>query len=121
MSFWLKNLKPGRAEIRFPKFQLRKSCSLKSLLRSSGVSSVFSNSADSSGVSPRTVRLVKALQEVSLEVDETMSEDRGISDVTLDFSVPPRVTFDRPFLLIIYDELTRFILLMGKITNPKDI
>uniref|UniRef100_UPI003AB0B284 protein Z-dependent protease inhibitor-like n=1 Tax=Centroberyx gerrardi TaxID=166262 RepID=UPI003AB0B284 len=123
MSFWLSNLKPGRAEIRFPKFQLRKSYSLESLLRSSGVSSVFSDSADFSGVSPKkkTLTLVKALHEVSLEVEETKSADGGRSDAKLDFSVPPRITFDRPFMLVIYDELTGFVLLIGKIIDPRDI
>ncbi|KAM4633761.1 uncharacterized protein ACJ7VT_020966 [Polymixia lowei] len=122
MNFWLNNLKPGRAEIRIPKFRLRKSYSLDRLLRSSGVSSVFSDSADFSGVSPKkTLKLGKALHEVTLEVDETKSGHRGSSDVKLDFSVPPRITYDRPFIIVIYDELTGFIPLIGKIMDPRDI
>ncbi|KAM3860875.1 uncharacterized protein ACN63O_015136 [Diretmus argenteus] len=122
MSFWLSNLKPGRAEIRFPKFQLRKSYSLERLLRNSGVSSVFTNSANFSGVSPKkTLKLIKALHEVTLEVEETKSEDGGRSDVELDFSVPPRINFDRPFIFIIYDEFTGFVLVIGKIIDPREI
>ncbi|XP_059212524.1 alpha-1-antiproteinase-like [Centropristis striata] len=120
MSFWLSNLKPGRAEIRFPKFQLRKSYSLESLLRKSGVSSIFSDSADFSGVSQKTLKLVKAPHEVMLEVEETKSEDRARPDIMLDFSVPPRITFNKPFMLIIYDDLTGLVLLMGRIIDPTD-
>lgn len=122
MSFWLSNLKPGRAEIRFPKFQLRKSYSLESLLRKAGVSSVFSHSANFSGISQKkTLKLIKAPHEVMLEVEETKSEDGGRPDILLDFSVPPRITFDRPFMLIIYDDVTGLVLLIGRITDPTDV
>ncbi|KAM7395764.1 hypothetical protein PAMA_007172 [Pampus argenteus] len=120
MSFWLSNLKPGRAEIRFPKFQLRKSYRLESLLRNSGVSSIFSDSADFSGISKKMLKL-KAPHEVLLEVEETKSEDRRGLDITLDFSVPPRITFDRPFMLIIYDNLTGLVLLIGRILDPTNV
>ncbi|XP_022066034.2 alpha-1-antiproteinase 2-like [Acanthochromis polyacanthus] len=122
MSFWLSNLKPGRAEIRLPKFQLRKSYSLERLLRNAGVSSVFSRSADFSGISQKkTLELIKAPHEVLLEVEETKSENGARPDIMLDFSVPPRITFDRPFMLIIYDDLTGLILLIGRIIDPTKV
>ncbi|XP_040919839.1 alpha-1-antiproteinase F-like [Toxotes jaculatrix] len=122
MSFWLSNLKPGRAEIRFPKFRLKQSYSLESLLRNSGVSSVFSESADFSGISSKkTLQLIKAPHVVMLEVEETTSEDAGRPDIMLDFSVPQRITFDRPFMLIIYDELTGLVLIIGRIIDPTDV
>ncbi|KAM9356318.1 thyroxine-binding globulin-like [Pholidichthys leucotaenia] len=122
MSFWLSNLKPGRAEIRFPKFQLRKSYSLESLLRNAGVSSMFTPSADFSGISQKMkLSLVKASHEVMLDVAETKLHNRRNPHIMLDFAVPPRITFDRPFMLIIYDNLTGLILLIGRITDPTDI
>ncbi|KAL3052858.1 hypothetical protein OYC64_005390 [Pagothenia borchgrevinki] len=121
MSFWLSNLKPGRAEILFPKFHLRKSYNLDSLLRNSGVSSIFSDSADFARISRKTLKLVKAPHEVMLEVEETESEDGGRPDILLDFSVPPRITFNRPFMLIIYDDLTGLILFMGRIIDPTEV
>uniref|UniRef100_A0A3Q1B6A9 Serpin domain-containing protein n=2 Tax=Amphiprion ocellaris TaxID=80972 RepID=A0A3Q1B6A9_AMPOC len=67
MNFWLSHLKPGRAEIRFPKFQLRKSYGLERLLRNAGVSSVFSRSADFSGISQKkTLELIKVLKMQSI-------------------------------------------------------
>uniref|UniRef100_A0A8P4KBS7 Serpin domain-containing protein n=1 Tax=Dicentrarchus labrax TaxID=13489 RepID=A0A8P4KBS7_DICLA len=103
-------------------FQLRKSYSLESLLKNSGVSSIFSDSADFSGISSKTtLKLVKAPHEVMLEVEETKSEDGGRPDIMLDFSVPPRITFNRPFMLIIYDDLTGLVLLIGRIIDPTDV
>uniref|UniRef100_A0A8C2Z0E3 Uncharacterized protein n=1 Tax=Cyclopterus lumpus TaxID=8103 RepID=A0A8C2Z0E3_CYCLU len=91
-------------------FQLRKSYSLESLLRNSGVSSVFSHSADFSGISQKTLKLTK-----------TKYEDGGRPDIMLDFSIPTRITFNRPFMLIIYDDLTGLVLLMGRIIDPTDV
>ncbi|XP_023286059.1 alpha-1-antitrypsin-like protein CM55-MS [Seriola lalandi dorsalis] len=122
MSFWLRNLKPGRAEIRFPKFQLRKSYSLEKLLRNSGVSSVFSDSADFSGLSSKKkLQLIKAPHVVTLEVEESKSVDGARPDIMLDFSVPQRITFDRPFMLIMYEVLTGLVLIMGRVIDPTDV
>ncbi|XP_072218561.1 alpha-1-antitrypsin-like protein GS55-MS isoform X1 [Leuresthes tenuis] len=121
MSFWVSNLKPGRAEIRFPKFQLRKSYSLESLLRNAGVSSIFSQRTNFAGIAKKKMlELIKAPHEVMLEVGESKLEDRGRPDIQLDFSVPQRITFDRPFMLIVYDDLTGIVLLIGRITDPTD-
>uniref|UniRef100_A0A674NQ01 Alpha-1-antiproteinase-like n=1 Tax=Takifugu rubripes TaxID=31033 RepID=A0A674NQ01_TAKRU len=122
MSFWLSNLKPGRAEILFPKFQLRRSYNVKNLLKNSGASSLFSDAPDFSGLSEKeTLRLVKASQEVMLEVEEAKLEEGGGYDVPLDFSVPPRITFNRPFVLLTYDHVTGLVLLMGRISDPADV
>ncbi|KAM4713101.1 alpha-1-antiproteinase F-like [Anableps anableps] len=121
MSFWLSNLKPGRAEIRFPKFQLRKSYSLESILRDAGISSLYLNAANSSS-ERRKLKLEEARHEVMLEVEESGSGERGKwTDVPLDFSVPQRITFDRPFVFIIYDHETGLVLLVGRITDPTNV
>ncbi|KAJ8270040.1 hypothetical protein GJAV_G00109700 [Gymnothorax javanicus] len=51
MKFWLTNLKPGRAEIRIPKFVLRKSYPLQSILKPTVVQTLFTDSVDLSGFS----------------------------------------------------------------------
>lgn len=66
-------------------------------------------------------RRTQAPHEVMLEVEETKSDDGGRPDITLDFSVPPRITFNRPFMLIIYDHLTGLVLLIGRIIDPTEV
>lgn len=51
-------------------------------------------------------------------VEESSEEGRGNSDTSIDKLVPHRITFDRPFMLIVYDETTGAIVLMGKIMDP---
>uniref|UniRef100_A0A3B5AHC5 Serpin domain-containing protein n=1 Tax=Stegastes partitus TaxID=144197 RepID=A0A3B5AHC5_9TELE len=105
---------------------LMKSYSLESLLRNAGVSSIFSHSADFSGISQKkTLKLIKVKNE--LNITFFFAEMRNcetnsfLPDIMLDFSVPPRITFDRPFMLIIYDDLTGLILLIGRIIDPTHV
>lgn len=66
-------------------------------------------------------RDTQAPHEVMLEVEETKLKDGGRPDILLDFSIPPRITFNRPFMLIIYDDLTGLVLLIGRIIDPTDV
>ncbi|KAI1897807.1 hypothetical protein AGOR_G00087070 [Albula goreensis] len=120
MNFWLNNLKSGWAEVRLPRFVLRKLYPLKTILKPTGVRTLFTDSADLSGFTPHKKLGLQALHEAILEVDETELENHGAKDTMLDFSEPQRIVFDRPFTLLIYHEPTGAILLMGKITNPAE-
>lgn len=60
-------------------------------------------------------------QEVLLEVEERKLNRGGRPDIHLDFSLPPRITFNRPFMIIIYDYLTGLVVLVGRIVDPTEI
>lgn len=63
----------------------------------------------------------QAPHEVMPEVEQTKSEDGGRPDITLDFSVAPTITFNRPFMLIIYDDLMGLVQLKGRIIDHTDV
>lgn len=115
-----------------------------------GITTVFSDTADVSRIlQERALRLVKvkkkeeeiqhcvlknhnaliftfycncqSVQEVTLEVEEAELDRGGRPDIHLDFSVPPRIIFNRPFMIIIYDYFTGIVLLMGRIVDPTDV
>lgn len=56
-----------------------------------------------------------------LEVEEAKQEEGRSHDVPLDFSVPPRIAFNRPFVLVAYDSVTGLVLLMGRISEPAHV
>ncbi|XP_035278885.1 serpin A3-3-like [Anguilla anguilla] len=117
MKFWLTNLKPGRAEIRLPKFVLRRLYPLQSILKPTAVQTLFTDLVDLSGFFPNRKLGLQAMHEAILEVDETESESQGGKSAMLDFSEPQSIIFDHPFMLLIYHEPTGTILLIGKLTN----
>lgn len=54
-----------------------------------------------------------------LTIDETGTEAAGATVLeAIPMSVPPEVSFDRPFTLIILDTHTQTPLFVGKVVNP---
>lgn len=52
---------------------------------------------------------------------ETKFHRGGGPDIHLDFSVPPRITFNRPFVMVVYDSVTGLVVMMARIVDPTDV
>uniref|UniRef100_A0A8C4RUU7 Thyroxine-binding globulin n=1 Tax=Erpetoichthys calabaricus TaxID=27687 RepID=A0A8C4RUU7_ERPCA len=114
---WKKNL---RLAIYVPKFSVSASYSLQKVLSEMGITDIFSDEADLSGITDETkLKVSKIVHKAVLDVDETGSEAAaGTGAEIIPMSLPPSITFDRPFLILILDHNTKSILFMGKIVNP---
>ncbi|XP_062858433.1 serpin peptidase inhibitor, clade A (alpha-1 antiproteinase, antitrypsin), member 10a [Trichomycterus rosablanca] len=115
---WVARLKKTKLEVQLPRFSLDQTFSLKQSLPSLGMSKILDSSTDLSGISKSSsLKLSEALQKVSVEVDEGQGSDASSSSSLLD-SLPPRLTFNRPFLFLIYHEATKSLLHMGRVVDP---
>uniref|UniRef100_A0A8C9ALB2 Serpin domain-containing protein n=1 Tax=Prolemur simus TaxID=1328070 RepID=A0A8C9ALB2_PROSS len=62
----------------------------------------------------------KAEHRAELTVDEEGAEEEDVSDLQdLDKNFLPALHFNRPFLLLVFEEGSRSLLFMGKVLNPK--
>ncbi|KAJ7409289.1 Alpha-1-antitrypsin [Willisornis vidua] len=120
VSKWEKSLQRWRIEVHIPKLSVSGTYDLKKILMNLGVTDVFSDQADLSGITGKLdVKVSKAAHKALLKIHENGTEAAAVTSVDIvPFSAPPVIKFNRPFLLLIVDQYTQSILFMGKIVNP---
>nr|KAF6502552.1 hypothetical protein HJG59_016317 [Molossus molossus] len=108
------------ASLLLPKLSISGTYDLETFLGKLGIARVFSNGAELSGISEEVpLKLSKALHKAVLTIDEKGTEAAGATLLeAIPMSIPPTVTFNRPFLTIIYDRNTKSPLFVGKVVNP---
>ena len=100
-------------KVRFPKFQLKSSIDLNSILAAIGLSELFSDNADFSPMSDAPLYLNKMKQDVEIEVDEkgtlaqavTITSLASLSEIVKKDKTPTMAEFyaNRPFIYFIRD------------------
>lgn len=120
LSKFLKNRQTRSANLHFPKLSISGTYTLNTVLSSMGITKVFSNGADLSGVTEEApLKLSKALHKAVLTIDEKGTEAAGATFLeAIPMSLPPEVKYNRPFLVVIYEHHTKSPLFVGKVVNP---
>ncbi|CAJ0947612.1 unnamed protein product [Ranitomeya imitator] len=103
-----------------PKFSISGELDLVKELEHFGIIEVFSDDADLSGITGDSrLKVSKAVHKAVLKVDEEGTEAAAATAIGITkFSLPPRVTFDRPFLFTIYNKDISTDIFTGRIINP---
>ncbi|XP_054422935.1 alpha-1-antitrypsin-like [Pteronotus mesoamericanus] len=108
------------ASLHLPKLSISGTYDLKTALSNMGITKVFSDAADLSGISEGTsLKLSKALHKAVLTIDGNGTEHSGTT--LLEEHARFRyliIKFNRPFLVIVMDERTNIPLFVGKMVNP---
>uniref|UniRef100_A0A663M4B7 Alpha-1-antitrypsin-like n=1 Tax=Athene cunicularia TaxID=194338 RepID=A0A663M4B7_ATHCN len=130
VSKWEKFLQDRKIHLHVPKFSISGTYDVKRIVKQMGMIDLFTEQADLSGITEDEEggRLfcfvsLQVIHRAMLNVHENGTEVVGatVKEVTWrsgDFPHPPRVRFNRPFLLVILDKYTRTVLFIGKIVNP---
>ena len=58
------------------------------------------------------------LHKAFVSVDEKGTEAAAVTQVIWITSMPPQLVCDRPFLIVIHEDVSGAILFMGRIANP---
>ncbi|XP_059135114.1 alpha-1-antitrypsin-like [Peromyscus eremicus] len=117
---FLYNRHTRSANLYFPKLSISGTYDLETVLSPLGITQVFSNGADLSGITEDVpLKLNKAMHKAVLTIDERGTEAAGATVLeAIPMSVPPEVNFDKPFIAIIYDSHTQSPLFVGKVVDP---
>ncbi|XP_069462602.1 alpha-1-antiproteinase-like [Ambystoma mexicanum] len=117
---WMKSMHFSTIDLHMPRFSISGTLDLKDLLQKMGVTDVFCDQADLSGItSACKLKVSKALHKAVLSVDEKGTEAAAATALQLvPLCLPPTIKFDRPFLVVIYETETKSYLFTGKIVNP---
>ncbi|XP_010002035.1 PREDICTED: alpha-1-antitrypsin-like [Chaetura pelagica] len=124
VSSWLKSLEYREIYLDLPKFSISGYYDVKSLFEKMGVTEVFSDQADLSGVAENSnLKVSKAIHKAMVDVSENGTEAAAVTLIEIiaesaEFPPPPHIKFNRPFLMMIIDKSTDGVLFMGRIVNP---
>ncbi|XP_060684967.1 alpha-1-antiproteinase-like [Hemiscyllium ocellatum] len=119
---WVQQLAHHKQQcvLRFPKVSLSLSYGLKNILAKMGVRDLFTFAANLSGISEsENLKVSQVSHKAVLDIDEKSTEAAGATGVgIIPMSLPPTLAFNRPFILIIYEENTNNILFVGRLKDP---
>lgn len=121
----LADVEPAPLTVSLPKFALTERLPLTRALADLGMVTAFDErAADFSGmVSPDAglpvLYVQDAVHQAHVSVDERGTQAAAATAVVVSTrGVAPSLTFDRPFVFLIVDRLTRSILFMGRLEDP---
>ncbi|KAL4623178.1 alpha-1-antitrypsin-like [Arapaima gigas] len=121
---WHKWMKKMECQVFLPKCSISTSYSLQQILIKMGITDIFSEKANFTGISEKQSLLVsQVIHKATLDIDETGTTGSAVTQILvkpLSFSSSLTLKFDRPFMVIIYHHDVKSILFMGKIVNPVD-
>lgn len=121
IAFWHSNMNDGYGfHLNFPKFELDFDLSLKDALSNLGMGVAFTDMADLSGINGAGGLVVSEVKhKCYIKLDEAGTEAAGATSIGIGVtSMPPTITFNKPFLFVISERNTGSILFLGKISNP---
>ncbi|XP_056233247.1 serine protease inhibitor 2.1-like isoform X2 [Seriola aureovittata] len=119
---WLKGMKSRTYDIFVPKFSIKNSYKLNDVLNQMGMTDMFGDRANLSGISEgQKLAVSEVVHQATLDVDEAgaiATAATGIGCLSLQYI--PVMRFNRPFMVMIVDRITEETLFIGKITNPNE-
>jgi len=125
LSEWRSNLRVDNREatVELPKFELEYEIEYNDILKAMGMEIAFSESeANFQGIAdtaPQNLFIDNVKHKTFIKVDEEGTEAAAVTSVGIGLeSMPPQLTYNRPFVFIIHERESGANLFMGRVKNP---
>jgi serine protease inhibitor len=109
-------------DVALPRVNLADQISMKGLLSELGMGVAFTPAADFSGLSPQACCMALVRHAATLQVGEQGTVASAATAVGMEPTAawvrPPRVVFDRPYLMVVTDSAAGEPLFMARVANP---
>ncbi|CAB1452272.1 unnamed protein product [Pleuronectes platessa] len=116
---WIKQLKRTKLEVQVPRFLMERSYSLKDVLQTLNITQVFQEDAEITNMGgAKGPRLTQVFHKSVVSVDERSDDITAGGGVNVFSSPPPRLTINRPFIFIIYQQNTGSLMSIGRVVDP---
>ncbi|XP_006133744.2 alpha-1-antiproteinase-like [Pelodiscus sinensis] len=120
VSKWSRSVWRSSVNLYIPKFSISATYDLKNHLINMGITDVFTDQADLSGITgERELKVSRAVHKAVLNVDERGTEAAAATAIEImPMSMPQTIEYNCPFLMLIFEKTTNSTLFIGKINNP---
>lgn len=124
-SEWIDTADSSTVQLKMPKFKIEYKKLLNNALISLGMGVAFGDSADLSRLfeEPLDLFISRVIHQAVIEVDERGSEAAAATVVEVELTAvdpnqPPLIVIDRPFIFLIREKHSNYILFAGQLMDP---
>ncbi|XP_061468026.1 alpha-1-antiproteinase 2-like [Rhineura floridana] len=119
LTKWAERVSRNTAEVYLPKFNISASYELNEPLARLGITDVFSDHTDLSGITGQPLKVSKATHKAVLTVDERGTEAATTTAIEMTpLSPPPTIHFNHTFLMMSFHKETNLTLTISRIAIP---
>ncbi|XP_038618224.1 heparin cofactor 2 [Tachyglossus aculeatus] len=116
---WRNSMTNRTREVLLPQFKLEKKYNLVETLKAMGITDLFDQKGDYSGMSDGKIIIDQFNHQGTITVNEEGTQAAAVTTVGfMPLSTQVRFIVDRPFLFLIYEHRTDCLLFMGRVANP---
>ncbi|NXH22261.1 ANGT protein, partial [Bucco capensis] len=115
---WLQQLSPREIKLTLPKLTIEGSSDLQELLADMELPALLGKEADLSKISDTNLTVGKVINKAFFKLSSDGTDEPEDPATQMEDVVFLDVTLNKPFLLAVFEEKSRTMLFLGRVTNP---